>query len=385
MAPQKPTMEQPFTQTRSPTPAERTAQTAIGDANEGVDELSMVIRGDGALLSLDQQSQSRLSSFAGRWSIIPTSDELLLMRRVDTSNRAQPTRIPIAGEIEAAGGLADIVALIHQNRWSGSLKVVDAPLPFSGPEAPLREVRFRQGNVKNARSNVITDRLGELLYRHGRIPRSAVRTALALTSSTRRIGEALIELGLIDPDELLGFVKTQSEEIFFTILEMRKGHYWFERSQDDGDDTGDLGLSTQKLLLDGARLCDEMDHFREQIPSSISVPRKRESGSNIVPMSETARRALEVIDGQKTVADIGRELKIGEREATRVIFGLLGSGHVEMKPELVDADTMDLPRTDTGDLIEVVIEGQVKRAKLAEDVDLESALIDPDRPRGGSR
>jgi hypothetical protein len=341
----------------------------------------MVIRGDGALFSLDEASKRRLRAHAGRWSVIPTSEKLLLMRRVDAATQDRQTRIPIAGEIEAAGGLADIIALIQQNRWSGSLKVVDAPLPFfAGPEAPLREARFRMGNVRNARSNVLADRLGELLYRYGRIPRSALHTALALTTSTRRIGEALIELGVIDAGELLMFVKKQSEEIFFTVLSQRRGHYWFERA-DDGDSKdghGDLGLSTQKLLLEGARIRDEMDHHRELIHSSSSVPIRREGGSNIVPLCETARQALAMLDGKKTVGDLGRELKIGEFEATRILFGLIESGHVEIKAELQPADSIDLPSPDQNGEIEVVVSGELKKALFAEDVDLEAALLKVD-------
>jgi uncharacterized protein DUF4388 len=381
MSTQGPTMEHPPAHLRAlPTGDQTCTLVALGEVSAGVDELSVLVRQDGSVFSIDLDSRERMRAHAGRWSIIPTSQELLLMRRIEGPQaKRRATRIPIAGEVEAIGGLADVIAMIHQQSWSGVLRVVHDACPYVGLEAQLREIRFNEGEVRSGRSNVPEDRLGEILYRYGRIPRSAVHAAFAPSLGERRIGESLIALGLIDGDELIEFLKKQTEEIFFTLLGMKRGHYWFELAGSEGEDASlDLGLMTQRLLMEGARLLDELEHYRQLIPSSRCVLVPGEFGTNnIVPLGEIARRTLRLLDGTRTVADIGRELEIGELEATRVLHGLMKGGHADLDVELDDGSIET--RTDTEERqIEIVVRGELRKAIMAEDVDLEAALSIPD-------
>src|SRR5206468_1374520 len=73
-------------------------------------------------------------------------------------------RVALTGEIDAAGGLCDLIAFLHQSQWSGALHTVDG--------ATHRTVWFKRGDVRTCGSNLPTDRLGELLYRFGRVSRA---------------------------------------------------------------------------------------------------------------------------------------------------------------------------------------------------------------------
>jgi hypothetical protein len=241
--------------------------------------------------------------------------------------RASP-QIALAGDIAKTGGLADIIGFIHQNRWSGRLRVIDT--------ASAREIRFLAGEVRGASSTQTNDRLGEILFRYGRISRAELDRALSSTQNTRRVGQLLVEMGLLSSHDVFFFVKKQVEEIFLSLLAVRTGAYFFEREDSllaDREHAPDLGLSTRQLLFDGARLLDEQQYFKERIPSPLVIPVQRRAGAKIVPLGEELRMVMSLVDGVRTVEEIGRDSQLGEREATRALFQLIQAGHVELKDE----------------------------------------------------
>lgn len=243
-------------------------------------------------------------------------------------------KVALSGDIAAAGGLADLIGFIHQMRWSGRLRVLETNA--------ARELRFLAGEVRGARSTKNEDRIGEILFRFGRISKNELDRALARTTPDKRLGQALVELGLINSHDVFLFVKKQVEEVFFALLSQRTGTYIFEREDSliaDRDSEADLGLSTRQLLFEGARLLDEMQYFRERIPSSRAIPVQRKAAAKVVPLGEDLRNVLALIDGVRTVEELGRDSKLGEREATRALFQLMQAGHVELRDE---TDTLTL-------------------------------------------
>jgi hypothetical protein len=248
-----------------------------------------------------------------------------LAKRVEHLLEASAS-IVAAGSIESAGGLADIIGLVHQARWSGRLRIVH--------RGSHREILFRSGEVSGASSEVRRERLGELLFRYGRISRQDLDTALEVARIHQRLGQVLVDLEMVTSHDLFTFLKTQVKEIFFAAVQLRQGSYSFERITGQEERAlPDLGLSTQEMLFDGARLTDEMGHFRTRIPSSTAVPVKREGSSNFACLREIARQVYALIDGVRSIEEIGRDSKLGELEATRVVFQLMQAGQVELRRE----------------------------------------------------
>jgi hypothetical protein len=241
--------------------------------------------------------------------------------------RAAP-KIALSGDISAAGGLADLIGFIHQMRWSGRLRVIETNA--------IRELRFLAGEVRGASSTQPGDRIGEILFRFGRISKNELDRALTKCDANKRLGQALVELGLIGSHDVFLFVKKQVEEVFFGLLSQRTGTYIFEREDSlvaDRDMEADLGLSTRQLLFEGARLLDEMQYFKERIPSPSVVPVQRKAAAKVVPLGEDLRLVLSLVDGTRTVEELGRDSKLGEREATRALFQLMQAGHIELRDE----------------------------------------------------
>src|SRR5258706_3714463 len=86
-------------------------------------------------------------------------------------------------------------------------------------------------------------------------------------SGGARLGHALVELGAITPHDLYQYVRKQVEEIFFSVLVLRSGTFYFYRTDDDVGPNSQLQISTKTLLFEGVRRIDELSYFHEKLPS----------------------------------------------------------------------------------------------------------------------
>jgi hypothetical protein len=80
-------------------------------------------------------------------------------------------------------------------------------------------------------------------------------------------------------------------------------------------------------------LLDEMQYFKQRIPNANVIPVQRRAAGKVVPLGEDLRNVLALVDGVRTVDQIGRDSMLGERDATRALFQLMQAGHVELRDE----------------------------------------------------
>lgn len=76
-----------------------------------------------------------------------------------------------------------------------------------------RKIVFRSGRVIAARSSLESERLGEIMVRHGRISRQHFADGSIFARKGKRMGEVLAELGVVRTDEVEAFVHIQVIEL----------------------------------------------------------------------------------------------------------------------------------------------------------------------------
>src|SRR5438128_1686430 len=140
----------------------------------------------------------------------------------------------------------------------------------------MRAVSEDRGNIRTAASNVAEDRLGAILYRFGVVDESTLAAAIKGSTGAARLGQVLVEKGALTAHELYTYVRKQVEEIFFSLLVLRRGSFYFYRTPDEVGPSSQLKLSTKALLFDGVRRIDELSYFREKLPSPEVVLIRRE-------------------------------------------------------------------------------------------------------------
>jgi hypothetical protein len=233
--------------------------------------------------------------------------------------------VVLAGEVDRLGGLVDVIHFVQTNGWSGQLAIVSNTV--------RKTIYFRKGDIRTAASNVPEDRIGAILFRYGVVSEEVLNEAAQAGAASgasgggAKIGQLLVERGALTAHELYQYVRKQVEEIFYSVLTLKQGDFYFYRTGDDDGPPSQLQLSTKSLLFEGVRRIDELSYFREKITSSEMVLEKKEpQPSDRLPPRES--RVLMLVDGQRDVASLARDSHLGEFETTKILYQLMQSSHV---------------------------------------------------------
>jgi len=273
----------------------------------------------GMIHPLGKAASQELRARAGEWRMVEAPPDVLLMRRAGTA--AAPIAVlKVAGEIRTPGAMCDIVALIAQAQWRGELAVVD--------EGASRSVYFEDGAVIGVSTNVPEERLGETLYRAGALTREQLTIAIDATrTGGKRFGEVLMELGLQKPEQLFPLMARQVEEVFYAILQLSTGTFYFFDRYDEKLIGHRHNLNVSGLLMEGVRRMDEMRFFREKVPNDEFVPTPTNLATKKPPPEELAA-VFSQCDGKRSLNDIARTTGLLEFDVTRGIFQLLNAGYL---------------------------------------------------------
>ncbi len=290
------------------------------------EDLKVQIDKDGRIHPQNARLQRWLAKRTGLWQLVPTAENLLVFSRLTSSPRgssaARAGQLQFTGSLDAMGGVMDVITFLNNTKRTGALVVLSDRIK--------KTLFFEEGDVRMATSNIPEDRLGALLFRFGMVTHEQLEEALAAQSGSRRLGRVLIEMNVITAHDLYTIIRRQVEEIFFSVLLMRTGVFYFYDLEQDKTLPQQLNLQTQNLLLDGVRRIDEMSYFRERIPHRHTVIERR---ADITPKQLVGleKQIYDLVDGQRSVDEIARESRLGEFETTKVLFHLMQLGYVQKR------------------------------------------------------
>lgn len=112
---------------------------------------------------------------------------------------------------------------------------------------------IKEGNVVFATSKCPDDRLGESLLRRGKITiKDYVLTSKQIRVG-RRLGEILVDMGILTSEEMILGVKDQLIEIIDSMLGVTKGHYLLELTEFSTEDMITLSIDMPNLLYQGMK------------------------------------------------------------------------------------------------------------------------------------
>ena len=283
----------------------------------------VAIREDG-VVSASDAAREFLAGHAGRYRITPGPPGMLLLEREDGPAERR-TRVLSMGEIVNKATVIELISMITQNGSRGELGIYG--------EQDTRRLRFDQGALKAAHSDVPSERLGEVMVSLGVITPDQLARCVLSAGAERRLGEITVEEGLVDQKTLFAMLQQQAERIFQNALLTTAGRYLFALPAEDTEaPSTTLHLPVQALLLESVQRIDEMAYFRERIPSGDLRPVLTDGAARIT-LGESLRPVAGLADGKHSIVDIGRELRLDEFEVTKKIMQLLQIGCVELKEQ----------------------------------------------------
>lgn len=272
-----------------------------------------------------------LAESAGAWKLLSSPSELLLALRdrgdglITDLSALHPMGAVLAGDLSEMQP-SDLLNFLHQGRRTGVL--------LTRSDGVERGIVLIDGNVAWACSTSPGERLGELLARMGLAERGKLDAALhaqgRVPGEKKRIGELLVERGVLKAEEVARGLQHQVVEIFLGLLVARSGSFVFLRGLDNTRLPAQLALDTQGMLLDGLRRLDEMELYRTRVPHGEVVPRPTGKKPPPEPLNFEARQVLSFADGKRTVAALSVASALGEFEATKAIYQLIEAGYLQV-------------------------------------------------------
>ncbi|MBI2891911.1 MAG: DUF4388 domain-containing protein [Deltaproteobacteria bacterium] len=251
---------------------------------------------------------------------------------VDPTSAAEGTPRPVLrlrGAAATEGELheTDLPTLLAA-AWAGRLS---GRLQLQQGDAE-KVVHLWGGQVALVTSNLLEDRLVEVLWREGRIARPQYEQVRAMiAASGRRAGAILVERGVLRHEELFPIVRHHFEGILFSIFAWERGHWSVEGGALPRSERIVIDLPTPALIVEGLRRKLRPEAMAPKLGGPSTVLRRREVGLcelEAIGLVPEELEALARCDGMRPLSEVlapGAELDLGA-----ALYGLVVLGHLEV-------------------------------------------------------
>jgi curved DNA-binding protein CbpA len=209
-----------------------------------------------------------------------------------------------------------------------------------------RLIFFEAGHLVGAKSDLVCEKLGEVMVAQGRITRAQLDESTKFIRSGQKLGHILVELGYLKSGEIEDYVRLQIIQIASAILLSTPERIVFsdvvpiEAVTLSPVSIGDVFLAASRHLTD-------VDVYRENVLIDDYVLAQTEDAVALAPgmnLTPEEGRVLDLVDGRNAVRDILSTSKLSEEETVRLLVGLHQSGIVELKGKRGSSEAPPAPK-----------------------------------------
>jgi Domain of unknown function (DUF4388) len=228
-------------------------------------------------------------------------------------------------------GIHDVFQLLDLSRKTGMLRV----------SSKLREdegvVHFDGGRVVHASIRSKSVPMERVLLEAGRITPADLDNARAGAGDDRGVVDSLLRAGAISLRELERQLRLQIESVVFELMSWREGFFSFEeRSREAMPHDSRIAVSTESLLMEGARRIDEWSRIADVVPNLSVVPElapvgEERDGGATLDLLPHEWQVLTMIDGERDLRAIAALLGRDEFETAKIAYGLATTGVVDIR------------------------------------------------------
>ncbi|MFL5612307.1 MAG: DUF4388 domain-containing protein [Gemmatimonadaceae bacterium] len=241
-------------------------------------------------------------------------------------------------------GIHDVFQLLDLSRKTGVLRVASELRDDEGV------VHFDSGRVVHAQVRSKSVPLELTLLQSGKISKDDLESARAKRTNGRSdadLVDLLVENGAVTSKEIERQLRMQIEGVVFELMSWREGFFSFEEraaAELLNSREARIRVSTESLLMEGARRIDEWSRIADKVPSLAVVPvlaPVRDDGqASQLDLLPPEWEVLSMIDGARDLRAIAGSLGRAEFDIARVVYGLVTTGVVEVRtPDRAAATT----------------------------------------------
>jgi serine/threonine protein kinase len=198
-----------------------------------------------------------------------------------------------------------------------------------------RSLRFFEGQVLHAMSDVSGERLGDVLVRYGKLTQEILDRAIPIVlNKKRRLGPVLLENAFLDRATLDEGVGLHAREILFESAARGGGRVSFDEAPpgDTPSDDAASNLSTVELILEAARRVADPTVVRNVLGDlDRTLVADQEAFRRLTNIAFTPADGflLSQIDGRTSARDVFKLIPAPTENVERSLFSLLCTGVVE--------------------------------------------------------
>lgn len=223
-------------------------------------------------------------------------------------------------------GVPEIFQLIASQKKSGSLQIrgTEKEAIFLFSDGLIVDVQPDRRHPSGM--------LGTMLVDGGLITAEQLQKMLSgKERGGKKLGEALVEKGMISGEALARYLTLQIKESLFEILMLKEGEYAFESFAVHTPSWMTMPVRADVLMMEGMQYLDEYPLFREKFPpGEFRVSRKR--GEKIDPsaLSLEEQRIWKTLEFSPDPQRIFRKSCITWFEGIKGLWSLVDRGIVEI-------------------------------------------------------
>jgi hypothetical protein len=196
---------------------------------------------------------------------------------------------------------------------------------------------FVDGDLAWGDTNLEECRMGECLVRLGRLGEGdLLRASLLMGATGRRLGQVLLDTGLLDAQGLEEALALHVREILLTVFAWSEGSWELEQPIPEGHEafSRPLKLSTAEVILDAVWSVDPaaVSFGLGDLDRTVIATRDERLRAQPMALLPEDGFILSRVDGTLSAREILEISDLDRAEAERRLFGLLCTGIVNFAP-----------------------------------------------------
>jgi hypothetical protein len=224
----------------------------------------------------------------------------------------------------------DLLQLIATGRKTGTVAITRG-------EAK-KEIYFKEGNVLGASSyGADDDLLGNIILKAGKVSKGDLQRALFVhRTAGKKIGQTLVEMGLVTREELKVFLRRHVESIIYDLFSWIEGDFILREGDLPDRSKRTVDIPTMSIVMEGSRRIDEWTQIQELLPDDnqiLAVNNAPRANSQEVTLSLDEFKVVTLIDGHRTVREILETSPLGDFDTSSAMYRLIKANLVEVASE----------------------------------------------------
>jgi hypothetical protein len=220
----------------------------------------------------------------------------------------------------------DLLQLIASGRKTGTVAITRGKIK--------KEIYFKEGNILGASSyDADDDLLGSIILKAGRVSKGDLQRAVYVhRTSGKKIGQTMVEMGLITRDELKVFLRRRIEEIIFELFSWKEGDFIFHEGELPDRSKRTVELSTMSIVMEGSRRIDEWGQMQATLPADnqvLMINNDPKVKGSEVTLTLDEFKIVTLIDGHRTLREVLEVSPLGDFDSSSAIYKLIKSNLIQ--------------------------------------------------------